>query len=112
MEVLQLLRPAQMQKCHQYWETSNLRLERARIEVASRTAQNNFLEENAVMNARKPIRDAIIRKKILHWKNVAQTSNYHKDICPPSRARKNFWRLCARYPEIAARLGLDEGSVY
>jgi len=32
--------------------------------------------------------------------------------CPPSRARKNYWRLYARYPEIAARLGLTELSVY
>ncbi len=32
--VAQLIRPAQMKKCHQYWKTSNLRLKRARIEVA------------------------------------------------------------------------------
>jgi hypothetical protein len=89
-----------------------VRLERARIEVASSQTRNHFLEENAVMNARQIVRDAIIRKKLLHWKNVAQTSNYHKDTCSPSRARKNFWRLCARYPEIAAKLGLDVGSVY
>ena len=65
------------------------------------------------MNARKPIRDAIIRKKFWHWKMLAlnQSTSYGQS-CPPSRARKNFWRLCARYPEIAARLGLDEGSVY
>jgi hypothetical protein len=101
-----------MQKCHQYWKTSNPRLKRARIEVASRTAQNNFLEENAVMNARKPVRDAIIRKRFWHWKAVALTRSSYGQSCPPSRARKNFWRLCARYPEIAADLGLNEGSVY
>jgi hypothetical protein len=32
--------------------------------------------------------------------------------CPPSRARKNYWRLYARYPEIAAKLGLTVLSVY
>ncbi len=31
---------------------------------------------------------------------------------PPARARKNFWRLWARYPEIMQRLGLSELSVY
>jgi hypothetical protein len=69
------------------------------------------LEENAVMNARKPIRDAIIRKKFWHWKRLALNQSAYGS-CPPSRARKNFWRLCARYPEIAAKLGLNEGSVY
>jgi hypothetical protein len=28
------------------------------------------------------------------------------------RARKNFWRLLRSYPEIAAKLGLNDGSVY
>jgi hypothetical protein len=101
-----------MQKSHQYWETSNLRLERARIEVASGNAQNNFLEENTVMNARKPIRDAIIRKTFWRWKALALNQSAYGQSCPPSRARKNFWRLCARYPEIADKLGLNEGSVY
>jgi hypothetical protein len=70
------------------------------------------LEENAVMNARKPIRDAIIRKKFWHWKRLALNQSTYGQSCPPLRARKNFWRLCARYPEIAAKLGLNEGSVY
>jgi hypothetical protein len=64
------------------------------------------------MNARKPVRDAIIRKRFWHWKAVALSRSPYGQSCPPSRARKNFWRLCARYPEIAARLGLNEGSVY
>jgi len=63
------------------------------------------------MNARKPIRDALIRQKIEHWRNAARSPAFYKRISP-ARARKNFWRLCARYPEIAAKLGLNEGSVY
>jgi hypothetical protein len=70
-----------------------------------------LLEENAIMNARKPIRDAIIGKKILHWRNAARSPNFYKTISP-SRARRNFWRLCSNYPDIARRLGLDEASVY
>jgi hypothetical protein len=81
------------------------------LKSPSSTARNNFLEENAAMNARKPIRDAIIRKKFWHWKAVALNRSVYGS-CPPSQARKNFWRLCARYPEIAAKLGLDEASVY
>ena len=64
------------------------------------------------MNARKPIRDAIITKKFWYWKDVAKHPSRYSTSCPPSRARKNFWRLCVRYPEIAAKLGLNEGSVY
>ena len=63
------------------------------------------------MNARKLIRDAIIRKKILHWRNAARSPNLYKNISP-SRARKNCWRLIGRYPEIAKRVGVDEASVY
>lgn len=64
------------------------------------------------MNARKPIRDAIIKKKFWYWKDIAKQASCYSTSCPPSQARKNFWRLCARYPEIAAKLGLNEGSVY
>jgi len=63
------------------------------------------------MNARKPIRDAIIRTKLWHWKAIALNRSFYGSGTP-SQARKNFWRLCARYPEIAAELGLNEGSVY
>lgn len=63
------------------------------------------------MNARKAIRDAIIRKRLWHWKAIALNRSVYGS-CLPSQARKNFWRLCARYPEIAADLGLNEGSVY
>jgi hypothetical protein len=31
---------------------------------------------------------------------------------PRARAGKNYWRLHHRYPEIAARIGLHEWSVY
>jgi len=64
------------------------------------------------MNARKAVRDAIIRKKMLFWKTAAQTPHFSKSTCLPSRARKNFWRLIDRYPEIAAGFGFDAGSAY
>ncbi len=64
------------------------------------------------MNARKVVRDTLIRKKIIRWRNIAQNADPYKNVCPPSQARKNYWRLCARYPEIMLKLGWDEGSVY
>lgn len=67
------------------------------------------------MNARKVVRDTIIRKKFIYWKDVARNPACYrgtKGTCPPSRARKNYWRLCAKYPEIMSKLGWDEASVY
>jgi hypothetical protein len=63
------------------------------------------------MNGRQLIREALIRQKIVHWRNAARSPGFYKNISP-SRARRNFWRLCSNYPDIARRLGLDEASVY
>ena len=76
-----------------------------------RTAKDIVSEENTEMNGRKPIREALIRQKIVHWRNAARSPSFYKNI-PPLRARKNYWRLCSNYPNIARRLGLDEASVY
>jgi len=62
------------------------------------------------MNARKVVRQSLIRKKMLHWKVIACRAS--GDNGTARRARKNFWRLCARYPEIMMSFGWDEGSVY
>jgi hypothetical protein len=62
------------------------------------------------MNARKIVQDTLIRKKIIHWKHLASSPSSDKSTA--HRARKNFWRLAARYPEILLKLGWDEGSVY
>jgi hypothetical protein len=63
------------------------------------------------VNGRPHIREKLIERKLLRWNRIAQW--YPLDPrCPPARARKNYWRLCARYPEIMRRLGLTELSVY
>jgi hypothetical protein len=63
------------------------------------------------MNARPAVRDALIKRKMLHWREIARFK-CHGHICPPWQARKNYWRLIARYPEIAASLGFTAASVY
>jgi hypothetical protein len=63
------------------------------------------------MNARPTVREIIISKKLRRWALIAQVPSIDR-TCPPSRARRNFWRLQARYPEIARRLGLTEASLY
>ena len=63
------------------------------------------------MNARRQIRDVIIAQKLRRWARIARYP--HVDpTCPPSRARRNFHRLYARYPEIAAKIGMTATSVY
>jgi hypothetical protein len=32
--------------------------------------------------------------------------------CPPARARRNYWRLCAKHQEIMVKSGLSILSVY
>ena len=63
------------------------------------------------MHARPQIRDILIAKKMRRWSMIARCPLIDPS-CPPSRARKNFWRLCSRYPEILAKLKLSELSVY
>jgi hypothetical protein len=63
------------------------------------------------MNARPKIREKLIEVKLLRWSRIAK---WHPldSTCPPARARRNYWRICARYPEIMRRLNLSELSVY
>jgi len=61
------------------------------------------------MNARPQIREILIEQKMKKWCGIAK---WHPHRCPPARARRNYWRLCARYPEIMRRLGFTATSVY
>jgi len=63
------------------------------------------------MHARPQIRDILIAKKLRRWLLIAQHPFVDRS-CAPSRARRNYWRLFARHPQIAAKLGMTIGSVY
>jgi hypothetical protein len=63
------------------------------------------------MHARPEIRQILIAKKLKRWSLIAKFPIIDP-ACPPSRARRNYWRLFAKYPQIAARLGMTIGSVY
>jgi hypothetical protein len=63
------------------------------------------------MHVRPQFREILIAKKMKRWRMVAQCPLLDPR-CPPPRARKNFWRLCARYPEVMQRLGYTATSVY
>jgi hypothetical protein len=53
----------------------------------------------------------LIAKKMKHWWVVAKC-RLIDPTCPTWRARKNYARLCARYPQIMQRLGLNEFSAF
>jgi hypothetical protein len=63
------------------------------------------------MNARPQIREILIGKKMKRWRLIAQY-RFVDPSCPPSRARKNFWRLLGKYPQIAAKLGAFRKSAF
>jgi hypothetical protein len=62
------------------------------------------------MRARPEIRDFLIAFKIKRWKTIARNSSAFGGYSV-SQARKNYWRLCARYPEVMKHLGLSATSV-
>jgi hypothetical protein len=62
------------------------------------------------MNARKEIRHHLLAERMHYWLKVARCPLTNVK-CPTWRARRNFWHLCRKYPELSRRLGLDELSV-
>lgn len=62
------------------------------------------------MRARSEVRDSLIAFKIRRWRTIA-LNPLAFDGYSVSHARKNYWRLCARYPEIMMKLGLSATSV-
>ncbi len=63
------------------------------------------------MRARPQIREILIERKMMRWCRIARYPWIAPRV-PPACARKNYWRLCGRYPEIMQRLGLSELSVF
>jgi hypothetical protein len=62
------------------------------------------------MRARPEVRDGLIAFKIRRWRIIA-LNPLAFDGYSATQARKNYWRLCARYPEIMTKLGLSATSV-
>jgi hypothetical protein len=63
------------------------------------------------MHARPQVKEILIAHKLQRWARIGRYE-YVEPAIPRARARKNYWRLYHRYPEIAARIGLHEFSVY
>ena len=63
------------------------------------------------MHARPQVREILIRKKMQQWLLIAHYPQVYPR-CPTWRARKNYQRLCCRYPHIMKRLNLNEFSAF
>jgi hypothetical protein len=63
------------------------------------------------MNARMEIRDALLVQKMKHWLLIAKHPFVGRG-CPVWRARKNFWALVKRYPDLAKSRGFGAHSVF
>ena len=63
------------------------------------------------MNARPEVKQILVARKMKRWHSIARHPLF--DVkCKPARARRNFLRLLARYPEIGQELGLTVVSAY
>ena len=63
------------------------------------------------MRARPEVRDILIAHKLRYWSLRAQYPSTYPN-CSASRARRNFLRLLAKYPQIGKRLSLTVLSAY
>ncbi|MGD0964641.1 MAG: hypothetical protein ABSA57_12160 [Candidatus Acidiferrales bacterium] len=63
------------------------------------------------MHARPQIREHLLARKMNRWALIGRHPCAYPN-CPASRARRNFSRLLAKYPQIAERLGLTPLSAY
>jgi hypothetical protein len=63
------------------------------------------------VNARPIVKEIIIARKLKRYSTICQCRFVEPNFSR-ARARKNYWRLFAKYREIAERIGLHEWSVY
>ena len=63
------------------------------------------------MNARPEVKQLLVAKRMKRWYSIARCPLLDLKITP-ARARRNFLRLIAKYPEIGRELGLTVVSAY
>jgi hypothetical protein len=63
------------------------------------------------MNSRPEIREHLIAERMRFWHGICRVPLL-KPSCPRWRARKNYWTLLRRYPDLAKRIGLTATSVF
>jgi hypothetical protein len=81
------------------------------LDFRSKLGASAHVEDFRDMNCRKQIRECLLAERMLYWRSVTRCPPLGKG-CPKWRARKNFWALIRKYPDLAKRLGLRETDVF
>jgi hypothetical protein len=63
------------------------------------------------MRARPEIVEILVSRKLRRWSLISKFPIIDP-TCPPSRARRNFWRLLKKHPAVGKKMGLTVASVY
>jgi hypothetical protein len=80
-------------------------------ELSAKRGRQLFSGGHYQMHARPQVREILIRKKMQRWLMIAKYPFIDRS-CPTWRARKNYQRLCAKYPEIMQQVGLTDLSAF
>ena len=99
---------AETQNCHPCGKNSSASAPKVKYWRERRKASP---EEKENMNARPEIRRILLAKAMQRWALIGRNPTAFPNSSP-SRARRNFSRLLAKYPELAQRLGLNIASAY
>ena len=63
------------------------------------------------MHARPEIRERLLCSKLWRWARIGSNPHLYSN-CSASRARRNYAKLFARYPDLARRMNLTIASAY
>jgi hypothetical protein len=66
---------------------------------------------NRTMHARPEIRERLLAKKMQRWALIGSYPSAYPN-CSASRARRNYARLLAKYPDLGRKLNLGIVSAY
>jgi hypothetical protein len=63
------------------------------------------------MRAKPQLREHLLATKMKRWAIIGRCPSAYPN-CSPARARRNFSRLLAKYPDLARQMNLDILSAY
>ena len=87
-------------------------LNTGKIDTGSNLPTSKFdPKRRKTINGRPEIREILIIKKLRYWQSISRYRCIEPSY-PRARARRNYWRLLRKYPEIAGKIGLKAASVY
>jgi len=69
------------------------------------------LRRKIEMRARPEVREILIARKLRRWSLIAQYPSFYPQYSA-SKARRNYLKLLARYPELARRMNLGLRDAY